>query len=313
MGSMADSVLHTDEQLASIWSLGGLSWRELGRRVWGGINQNDLLNRGYELAYNFLFAVFPLLFFLFALLGIFASEGGKLRNDFFGYLHLLLPPAAYQILSHTIAEITANSVAGKLTFGLVLALYSASSGMTQLISTLNAAYEVREERSWLKVHGISLALTLAISVLAIGSLFLVLAGGQLINSVGQLVGLHTAAVVVAKLLQWTLAIGFVVLAFALVYYFAPDVEEQYWYWITPGSVIGVTLWAAASAGLRAYLHFFNNYTKSYGSLGAVMILMLWFYVAGLAVLIGGQVNATIEHAAAEHGHVEAKEPGQKAA
>ena len=188
MGFMADSVLHTDEQLASIWSLGGLSWRELGRRVWGGINQNDLLNRGYELAYNFLFAVFPLLFFLFALLGIFASEGGRLRNDFFGYLHLLLPPAAYQILSRTIAEITANSVAGKLTFGLVLALYSASSGMTQLISTLNAAYEVREERSWLKVHGISLALTLAISVLAIGSLFLVLAGGQLINSVGLLVG-----------------------------------------------------------------------------------------------------------------------------
>jgi membrane protein len=151
------------------------------------------------------------------------------------------------------------------------------------------------------------------SVLAIGSLFLVLAGGQLINSVGQIVGLHTAAVVAAKVLQWSLAIGFVVLAFAVVYYFAPDVEEQFWYWITPGSVIGVALWAAASAGLRAYLHFFNNYTKSYGSLGAVMILMLWFYVAGLSVLIGGQVNATIEHAAAEHGHVEAKEPGQKAA
>src|SRR5689334_13084243 len=99
---MADSVLRTEEQLASLWSLGGLSWKELGRRVWGGVNQNDLLNRGYELAYNFLFAVFPLLFFVFALLGIFAFEGGRLRNDFFSYLQLVLPPSAYQVLSRTI-------------------------------------------------------------------------------------------------------------------------------------------------------------------------------------------------------------------
>jgi membrane protein len=107
--------------------------------------------------------------------------------------------------------------------------------------------------------------------------------------------------------------GFVILAFATIYYFAPDVEEQHWYWITPGSVVGVLLWAAASAGLRGYLHFFNTYSKTYGSLGAVIILMLWFYVTGMAFLVGGQINATIEHAAAEHGHIEAKAPGQKAA
>jgi membrane protein len=91
------------------------------------------------------------------------------------------------------------------------------------------------------------------------------------------------------------------------------VKERHWYWITPGSVIGVVLWALASAGLRAYLHFFNTYNRTYGSLGAVMILMLWFYVTGLAFLMGGQLNSTIEHAAAEHGHPEAKAPGQKAA
>ncbi|HVI79356.1 MAG TPA: YihY/virulence factor BrkB family protein [Candidatus Acidoferrum sp.] len=310
---MTESKLNTDEQVSSIWSLGGLTWKQLGGRVWHEMDQTDIINRAYELAYNFLLAIFPLLFFLFALLGIFVAQGGTLRNDLFSYVQLVLPPAAYQILEQTVTEITGNGTAGKLTFGLLFALYSGSAGMTQLISTLNAAYEIREGRSWIKVHIISLGLTLAISVLVIAALFLVLTGAHVIASVGQQIGMNEAALVAAKVLQWTLALGFVVLAFAIVYYFAPDVEEQHWYWITPGSVIGVVLWAAASAGLRVYLHFFNSYTKSYGSLGAVIILMLWFYVAGLAVLIGGQINATIEHAAAEHGHIEAKGHGQKAA
>ncbi|SRR5579871_2410958 len=309
---MSESKLSTDEQLSSLWGLGGLTWKELGRRVWNEMGQTDLINRAYELAYNFLFAVFPLLLFVFSLLGIFASQGGTLRSNFYTYVHFVLPPAAFDVLSHTVREIT-GTAAGKLTFGLLFALYSGSAGMTQLISTLNAAYAVREERSWIKIHLISLGLTLAMSVLVIAALFLVLAGAHVISILGREIGLTDAAVVAAKVLQWVLALGFVVVAFAVVYYFAPDVEEQHWYWITPGSVIGVLLWATASAGLRVYLHFFNSYTRSYGSLGAVMILMLWFYVAGLAVLIGGQINATIEHAAAEHGHIEAKEKGQKAA
>jgi membrane protein len=110
-----------------------------------------------------------------------------------------------------------------------------------------------------------------------------------------------------------LALTFVVLAFALIYYYAPDVKERHWYWITPGSVIGVLLWALSSIALRAYLHFFDSYSKTYGSLGAVIILMLWFYITGLAFLVGGEINSTIEHAAAEHGHPEAKAAGQKAA
>ncbi len=210
-------------------------------------------------------------------------------------------------------EVTQNSSGGKLTFGIIFALYAASGGVTQLMSTLNAAYEVQEARSWLKVHLISLALTIAMSLFLITALVLVLAGGSVVEFVGQIVGLSTASLIVGKVLQWILAVGFVVLAFAVIYYFAPDVKERHWYWITPGSVVGVLLWAAASAGLRVYLHFFDSYSRTYGSLGAVMILMLWFYITGLAFLIGGQINSTIEHAAAEHGHPEAKAPGQKAA
>jgi membrane protein len=310
---MSDSILTTEEQLSSIWALGGLTWRELARRVWGGMNQNDLLNRAYELAYNFLLALFPLLLFLVALLGALASEGSLLQAHLFFYFQQVLPPAAYSLVVRTLDEITRNSGGGKLTFGLLFALFAGSGGMTQLMSTLNAAYEVREGRSWLRVHVVSVALTVGMSLLIIAALLLILSGASLLEVAGHAVGLSSMLVVVGRVFQWMLAIGFVVLAFALIYYYAPDVKEQHWYWITPGSIVGVLLWATASAGLRAYLHFFNTYSKTYGSLGAVIILMLWFYITGLAFLIGGQINSAIEHAAAEHGHPEAKPVGAKAA
>lgn len=169
---MNESVLTTGQQLESLWALGGLSWTELLKRVWGGINRNDLINRAYELAYNFLLAVFPMLLFLLGLLGMLASEGSEIRTDLFHYFQLVLPPAAYDLLTHTLREVTPNSSGGKLTFGLLFALYSGSGGMTQLMSTLNSAYEVKESRSWLRVHLISLALTLAMSILVILAMFL---------------------------------------------------------------------------------------------------------------------------------------------
>ena len=310
---MTLSRLPVRQQFASLWGLGGLTWIQLIKRVGREIGRNDLINRAYELAFNFLLAVFPMFFFLFAFLGLFVSERGALRSNFFSYLHLALPPSAYQVVVQTVHEITGNPVAGKMTFGLLFALYAGSAGMTQLMSTLNAAYDVPEERSWIKVHIISVGLTLAMSILAVASLLLILLGGRVIAYAGNYVGMNEAALVAAKIVEWAAALAFVVFAFAIVYYFSPNVEEQHWYWITPGSVVGMILWAAASAGLRIYLHFFNSFTRSYGSLGAVIILMMWFYVAGLAVLIGGQVNATIEQAAAEHGHIEAKERGRKAA
>ena len=310
---MTVSRLNPSQQVESLWSLGGLTWPQLTRRAWQGTSKTELFDRAYELAYNFLLAVFPMFLFLFSLCGLFVRESSKLRMDLLAYLQFALPPAAYQLLHHTVEEITRNPQAGKLTFGILFALFSGSAGTTQLISTLNGTYEVRETRSWVKVHLISLGLTIAISILIIAALLLLLFGGHVIGYLGQVLDIGAVAFVAAKVLQWVFSLGFVVFAFALVYYFAPDVHEQHWYWITPGSLFGLAIWVSASAGLRVYLHFFNTYSKTYGSLGAVIILMLWFYVTGLSVLLGGQINATIEHAAAEHGHIEAKAPGQKAA
>ena len=137
--------------------------------------------------------------------------------------------------------------------------------------------------------------------------------GHIALSLGNDIGLGTAAIVAWRVISWIAAIAFIVFAFALIYYYGPDVKQQHWYWITPGSVLGVLLWVIASAGFRVYLHFYNSYSRTYGSLGAVIILMLWLYVTGLAFLVGGEVNAEIEHAAADRGHPEAKAEGEKKA
>jgi membrane protein len=156
-------------------------------------------------------------------------------------------------------------------------------------------------------------LTIVISLLIILALALVLSGGYMAERVGAYYGLREIAVNVWRVAQYPVAIAFVTLSFSLIYYFAPDLQEQHWYWITPGSVFGVLLWIAASFAFRAYLHFFNTYSRTYGSLGAVMILMMWLYVTGFAFLLGGEINAKIEHAAARRGHPEAKAPGEKKA
>jgi hypothetical protein len=114
-----------------------------------------------------------------------------------------------------------------------------------------------------------------------------------------------------KVLQWPLVLLFVLLAFALIYYFAPDARRQDWKWITPGAVVGVALWLLVSFAFKAYIHFFNSYSATYGTLGAVIILMLWFYFTGAAILVGGEINSEIENEMAKQGAPDAKEKGEK--
>jgi membrane protein len=310
---MADSELNTKQQIESIWKLGGLNTRELARRVWGVVYEGNLTGSASELAYNFIFSVFPLLLFLLALFGLFASRGSQLQGSLMFYLSTVLPPDAFHVLQHTVGEVTANSSGGKLTFGILLTVWAAAGGMTSMISTLNGVYLVKEGRAWWKVRALAIGLTICLSTLIFSALGLILLGDFLARWMGETLGLGAIAVFAGKVLVWPLALAFVVISFSLVYYFGPDVKEQHWYWITPGSLIGVLLWLLASFGFRVYLHFFNSYSKTYGSLGAVIILLVWFYVAGLTFLLGGEINAEIEHAAAHRGHPEAKAEGQKAA
>lgn len=282
-----------------VWSLGGLRPRQLLRRVWVAIEHDSLLERASDLAYNSLLAIFPGLLLLLAILDLSGAHGPALQNNLLFAFSRTLPPSAFELVRRTLSEASENSGGTKLTLGLVVALWAALSGMSSMISALNAAYRVRERRSWWRVRGIALGLTVAISALVVSAILVVFLGDRIADFAGTV--LHLEAIVVAgwKLLQWVVALGFIVLSFSLIYYVGPDVERRHWHWLTPGSVCGVFLWFGAAFGFRAYLHLFNTYSKTYGSLGAVIILLIWLYVAGFAFLVGGEIDATIHHAGAE--------------
>jgi membrane protein len=297
--------------LKVLLSLGGLTPKELAARVWRAMNKDDIFNRAAILGFYFMLALVPLLLCLTALLGLFAQTGTELRDSLFSLLARVAPRSAYALVYDTVGELTEGGSHGKLTFGLLASVWAASNGMLAIINTLNAAYNVREARPWWKSRLVAAALTLALGVLIISALVLVLYGGQVAEALSGALRLRGAFAAAWGVIQWPIALASVFLAFGLIYYFAPNLHKQKFRWVLPGMVVGVALWLAGSLGFRLYLRYFNTYNAVYGSLGAVIILMLWFYLTGAAILIGGEVNSEIERAAAAAGERDAKLPGEK--
>ncbi|HEX6731612.1 MAG TPA: YihY/virulence factor BrkB family protein [Pyrinomonadaceae bacterium] len=297
--------------MSSLWKLGGLSPTALGKRVWNEIQKDEVFGRAAELSYYFLLALFPLLIFLTSTIGIVLGSGTGTRQALFSYLARVMPPSAFQLIESTMLEVSASSSGGKISFGILAALWAASNGLGAITQSLNVAYDVKESRPWWKQRLTAIGLTIALSVLIISALILVVAGGHIADGLARMFGFSSVFSITWKIVQWPIVLAFMILAFALIYYFAPDLHDQKWKWLTPGSAIGVALWLAISVAFRVYLHFFDSYSNTYGSLGAVIILMLWLYFTGAAILIGGEINSEIENAAAQRGAPDAKEKGEK--
>jgi membrane protein len=299
------------KERTSPWKLGGLTPWQLSKRVYHEINEDEVFTRSAALSYYFVSALFPMIFFLMAILGLLA-QSHDLQSSLLNDTARFMPGDAFRLLQKTLQEIANSSTGLKLAFGLVLALWAGAGGVVSIMDALNRCYHVKDTRPFWKQRLIALGLTVAIAALTIMALTIVLYGGNIANFVGGHVGLSHVTVIAWRILQWPIALLFVVIAFALLYYWGPDTEQQ-WQWITPGSMVGVLTWIGASLLFRVYLHFFNSYSKTYGSLGAVIVLLLWLYISGLAIMVGGEINSEIENAAARRGHPEAKEPGEKAA
>ncbi|MGH9943530.1 MAG: YihY/virulence factor BrkB family protein [Pyrinomonadaceae bacterium] len=282
--------------LFSSWRRGGLSWADLAKRVWTEMMEDDVFGRAAQLSYYFLLALFPLLLFLTSILGYFAEAGSELRQELMTYLGTVLPTEATALINKTLNDVSEGSGGGKLSFGILATLWAASNGMGAISETLNVAYEIKETRPWWKTRLVAVGLTLALAVLIVAALVLVLFGGRIAEWVAESFSFGSAFVFGWKILQWPLVLLFVLFSFSLIYYMAPNKEIRRWEWVAPGTVIAVVLWLLVSFGFRLYLSYFNSYSATYGSLGAVIILMLWFYFTGAAVLVGGEVNSEIEFA-----------------
>src|SRR5580693_1636573 len=295
------TVIHNWQQDSkSIWKFGGLTFWKLVRRVLHDAQDNEVFKRASGLAFDFLLALFPMLFILLAGFGLFTSHSLQLRISLLAYFADLLPAPAFQLLNSTTQELAANTSGEKLTIGVVAGLWLVSGGVASIIASLNAAFRIKESRSWFKVRAIALGLTLVISILILAALCIVLAGGDLVDWLGNELHLASALIAFWKALQWPTAMLFVMFSDALIYIFGPNLRKKRWHLITPGSVFGAVSWVVASAGFRIYLRYVNNYNVIFGSLGALVILMIWLYVTGLAFLIGGEINANIERAAVEN-------------
>lgn len=294
-----------------MWTLGKLNWKQLAKRIWKEITTDDVFGDAAKLAYYFLLALFPLLIFLTSVLGLVVGSGTGIRHAFFNYLAQVMPASAFQLIDSTMWEVSRSSGAGTLSFGLLAALWAASNGMGAMTQALNTAYDLKETRPWWRQRLSALILTIALSVLIIGAVGVIFGGSRIAEQLAATYGLSTVFVVGWKVLQWPIALGFMLLAFALIYYFAPDLHDQDWKWVSPGSVVGVVLWLLVSFAFKGYLHFFDSYSRTYGSLGAVIVLMLWLYLTSLAVLVGGEINSEIENAAAKKGAADAKPKGAK--
>lgn len=269
--------------------MSGLSLKELAKRIWAEILEDDVFGRAAQLAYYFFLALFPFLICVIASLSVFGSadRGRALLFQFFANA---LPPSAFDLINKTFDEIIHSSGPLKMSFGIVASLWSASMGMTAVMDTLNAAYKAKENRSFLKQYAVATALTVGIALLMVVSVAIVVFGNAILKALAP----GTIAAIAWKAAEWPLVLGLILLAFAITYYFAPALTIRRWHWLTPGAIIGVLLWLAVSLGLRIYLHFFNTYNAAYGSLGAVIVLLLWFYLSGIAVLSGAVVNGVLQ-------------------
>jgi membrane protein len=287
--------------LRSLWNLEGIPLRVIAKHTWTSLLADNLVGRAAELGFYFIFALFPSLFTASSLLGLAARSPSHIYDLLLVYLSIVIPRAAMSTVLDTFNQTTAATTSGKLTFGLVAAIWSASVGFSAIQDGLNTVYKVKETRSYIAARLSAIGVTVILMVL-VTIILASLLGGDFFARVAYLRIYHHflafAVATVSRVLSWIFATILLSLLFAVIYYFAPDVKTSHWHWLTPGAAIGIAGWLLASIGLRIYVHVFDNYAITYGSLGAVIILLTWFYLTGLMLLLGAEINSEIEAAAA---------------
>lgn len=269
--------------------------------MWHALDRNDDFGRAAQLAYYFILSLFPLLIFVSSLAGIFFASEHGLYERLLGYLARIMPYSAFDLVRGAISDITSSAGRGKVSLGLVITLWTASLGMEALIRGLNVAYDVREFRPWWRRRLLAIAFTVILSVIAFGVLIIILWGDGLGRWLADDLQWGRTFAFAWSLLQWTAVGGAILFALNLIYLLAPNLKQQRWQAIMPGSFVALAIWLTASAGFKLYLRYFDSYAKTYGSLGAIIVLLIWLYLLAFSILVGGEVNSEIRKAAAEAG------------
>ena len=285
-----------------------LSWRELLRRTYKETVADNGLGLAAQLAYYFLLALFPTVLCVIALTSFLPLQ--NFTDEVTRLLGGLAPPEMVTLIREQMLRLADGNDGGIFSIGLVGALWSSSAAMVAMIDAMNQAYDIEEARPWWKVRVTAILLTIGLAVFVVLSAGLIVAGPQLADLLAGWFGFGTVFTTTWKILQWPIAFALITSGIGLVYYYAPDAEQDFT-WITPGSVIAATLWVLASLVFRFYVVSFGNYEATYGTVSGVILLMLWFYISGLMLVIGAEAAAEIEHASPWGKAPGEKVPGQK--
>jgi membrane protein len=283
-----------------------IGWGELFKRTLREAIADNCLGMAAQLAYFFFLSIFPGLLVIVALTGVFPSN---LLETILSWFAAFTPPEVLEIVRGQIQQITRSGHASLLTVGLLGALWSSSSAMTAIIDTLNRAYGVKEARPWWNTQLLAIIMTVLMSVFVLVSFTLIVTGPEIAEMIANRVSLGSMFVWTWKILQWPVVFFLISLGFGLVYYLAPDAEQR-WPWIMPGSWLATILWILISIGFRAYVTHFGQFNKTYGAIGAVIVVLLWFYLSGLVLLLGAELNAELEHASPYGKNEGEKVPGE---
>lgn len=261
------------------------------RRIWSEISDDEVFDRAAALSYYLLFALFPMLLFLTALLGMLPFH---LMRVLMRFLDTLLPG---DVVERTLAEISRGATGGLLSIGIAGALWSASNGMGALMTALNIAYDVEERRPWWRRKLTAIGLTVGMALFIPAALILLLSGERVIDIAAGWLGLGSAFAQAWSIARWPVLVALGAVGMALVYHFAPAQRPMWHRWaFTPGSLFAVAAWLVMSSGLRVYAAHFGNYATTYGSIGGVILLLLWLYLTGVVLLVGAEIDSEIERA-----------------
>lgn len=295
-----DYVSHSE--LGSLWNFEGTPVVVVLKRTAKAFMDDDLLSRAAELGFYFLFALFPMLICASSVLGLAARSASTFYDSLLRSFAIVVPPSAYQLVISTFNQTAQASSGGKALLGFLAALWSASMGFAAIQDTLNLVYKCRETRPYWKARGLAVLVTILLAAIATLNLAVMFVGDRAAARAYHHIwhrSLRISTTIGVEVVTGLIAFALLMLIFSTIYYYAPDLKTKTWHWLTPGAALGIITWMLASLGFRAYLHFFNTYSLTYGSLGAVVILLMWFYITGLTLLTGAELNSEIQASVAE--------------
>src|SRR5438067_2467697 len=253
--------------MAELWSLRGLSRRELAKRTCRKSWDDEIFGQSARMALYFFFALFPVLLLLLILLGESDGSRSEWRGALLDSFKQVLPPDASALITETIQQLSARAVlgTGAILAG-VIADWGALNGTWAMMTGLNKAYEVEEERSWWRIMSIMFGLTITLSVLGLIALAAILYGSRAGNIIGQYRGARTHFEFLWRVMQWAVIFILLLFSFAVLYRFGPNLKDRRWQWSVQRAVLAVTLWVAATLLLRVYQEHFSSSQRIYGGL-----------------------------------------------